>query len=251
MRSFTFHYSTCPFQPCLYNFTTPPYSQHSVTFMISIFFTVQYATLYTYFHVLECDYMRVLDWWPHLLDPLIQRVSTFCISLLYTLVLPVTSSLPLLCSGFQRRMFPFLWVPELSPASATSFSQQQLITNEPQQFFNCKSYLFPLITSRLGRRRKHRSSVVMQLLLSDGMAYFVVACAAISTDYSEKAIHLLLFTNRCLVLACWCDSTVLAFSGYVTVCYRLRFEYFTFRDNEVYVYIRKQTERTGRFFNTE
>jgi hypothetical protein len=39
-------------------------------------------------------------------------------------------------NGFQLRMFPFLWVPELSPASATSFSQQQLTTTEPQQF--CK-----------------------------------------------------------------------------------------------------------------
>jgi hypothetical protein len=32
--------------------------------------------------------------------------------------------------------FPFLWVPELSPASATSFSQQQFTTTEPQQFPN-------------------------------------------------------------------------------------------------------------------
>jgi hypothetical protein len=29
---------------------------------------------------------------------------------------------PLLGSGFQRPTFPFLWVPELYPASATSFS---------------------------------------------------------------------------------------------------------------------------------
>jgi hypothetical protein len=48
----------------------------------------------------------------------------------------VTSSLPLLGGGFQRRMFPLLWVPELSPASATSFSQQQLTTTELQQFSN-------------------------------------------------------------------------------------------------------------------
>jgi hypothetical protein len=38
----------------------------------------------------------------------------------------------LLGSGFQQRLFPFLWVPELSLASATSFSQQQLIITEPQ-----------------------------------------------------------------------------------------------------------------------
>jgi hypothetical protein len=39
----------------------------------------------------------------------------------HTLVSTVTSSMPLLGSGFQRRTFPFLWVPELFPASATSF----------------------------------------------------------------------------------------------------------------------------------
>jgi hypothetical protein len=31
-------------------------------------------------------------------------------------------------------MFPFLWVPELSLTSHTSFSQQQLTTTEAQQF---------------------------------------------------------------------------------------------------------------------
>jgi hypothetical protein len=41
-----------------------------------------------------------------------------------------------LCSCFQRRTFPFLWFPELSPASATSFSQQQL-TTESQRLSNC------------------------------------------------------------------------------------------------------------------
>jgi hypothetical protein len=40
-----------------------------------------------------------------------------------SLVSTVTSSQPLLRSGFQRWTFPFLWVPKLSPASATSFSQ--------------------------------------------------------------------------------------------------------------------------------
>jgi hypothetical protein len=38
----------------------------------------------------------------------------------------VTSSLPLLGSGFKQRTFLFLWVPELSPVSATSFPKQQL-----------------------------------------------------------------------------------------------------------------------------
>jgi hypothetical protein len=43
-------------------------------------------------------------------------------------------SLLLLGSGFQQWMFPFLWVPELFMASATSFKQQQLTMTEPQQF---------------------------------------------------------------------------------------------------------------------
>jgi hypothetical protein len=39
----------------------------------------------------------------------------------HTLVSIATSSLLLLGNGFQRLTFSFLWVPELSPASATSF----------------------------------------------------------------------------------------------------------------------------------
>jgi hypothetical protein len=38
----------------------------------------------------------------------------------HTLVSTVTSSLLLMGSGFQWQTFPVLWVPELSPASATS-----------------------------------------------------------------------------------------------------------------------------------
>jgi hypothetical protein len=39
----------------------------------------------------------------------------------------------LLGSGFQRRTFPFLWIPELFPASATNLSHQQLAMTVPQQ----------------------------------------------------------------------------------------------------------------------
>jgi hypothetical protein len=52
----------------------------------------------------------------------------------HILVSTVTPSVSLLGNGFQRRTFPFLWVPELPSASATSFSQQQLTMTEPQQF---------------------------------------------------------------------------------------------------------------------
>jgi hypothetical protein len=51
----------------------------------------------------------------------------------HTYVSTVTSSLPLLSSDFNGDV-PFLWVPELSSASATIFSQQQLTTTEPQHF---------------------------------------------------------------------------------------------------------------------
>jgi hypothetical protein len=54
----------------------------------------------------------------------------------HTPISTVTTSLPLLGGSFQRWTSPFLWVPELSPVSATSFSQQQLTTTEPMQFSN-------------------------------------------------------------------------------------------------------------------
>jgi hypothetical protein len=47
--------------------------------------------------------------------------------------------LPLLGISSKWWMLPFLWVPELSPASATSFSQQQPTTTEPQRSSKCNS----------------------------------------------------------------------------------------------------------------
>jgi hypothetical protein len=69
-----------------------------------------------------------------------QPVTGIALPLFYTL-----SLLSLLClhglhqspgNDFQRRTFAFLWVPELSPASATTFSEQQFTTTEPQQSSN-------------------------------------------------------------------------------------------------------------------
>jgi hypothetical protein len=73
----------------------------------------------------------------NLTDPLLQVIIT--VSLIHILYISLghTDLLRLLClyqssgNGFQWRTFPFLWVPELSPASATSFSQQQLTTEPP------------------------------------------------------------------------------------------------------------------------
>jgi hypothetical protein len=68
------------------------------------------------------------------------------VAVAHTLVSTVTSSLSLLGSGFKQRTFPFLWVRELSPASATSFSQQQLTTTEPGSY----------LTSSLTHQPTHR-----------------------------------------------------------------------------------------------
>jgi hypothetical protein len=57
------------------------------------------------------------------------RDYTLQFSITHTLVSAVTFPLPLLGSGFQRRIFPFLRVSELSPASASSFSEQQHTTS--------------------------------------------------------------------------------------------------------------------------
>jgi hypothetical protein len=63
------------------------------------------------------DYSWGLNWWLDILDSLTQPGS-----------------------GFQRGMFPLLWFPELSSASITSFSQQQLTTTETQQPSNSPTH---------------------------------------------------------------------------------------------------------------
>jgi hypothetical protein len=57
----------------------------------------------------------------------------------------------------------------------------------------------------------------MQLLLSDGMTYSIVACAAISMDYAQNTIPLLLFTSCCLVTAGCRNSTTGALNEYATI----------------------------------
>jgi hypothetical protein len=52
-------------------------------------------------------------------------------------------------------------------------------------------------------------------LLSSGITYAVVACAAIGTDCAENNINLF-STGRFLITADCCDSTILAFSEYAT-----------------------------------
>jgi hypothetical protein len=84
-----------------------------------------------------CLLIWLLCRWSHKM--LLQQVSIapslihiFCSSLQHVLSL-LSLLQPFLSKGFQQRTFPFLWVPKLSLSSATSFSQQQLTTTEPQQ----------------------------------------------------------------------------------------------------------------------
>jgi hypothetical protein len=90
-------------------------------------FTQQYQRQTTRYSIcLESDYTCVLNSKSHLLDHLTDGLTALYISLRQihvihvfwdtpcTLVFTVTPSLPLLGSGYQRRVFPSLWVPELS-----------------------------------------------------------------------------------------------------------------------------------------
>jgi hypothetical protein len=76
-----------------------------------------------------------LDWWPDLLDSLIQRATILCTLLhTHTPVSTVTSSMPLFGSGFQRWTFPFFWVLEpsaLPPLPASYSNSSQLNRNSP------------------------------------------------------------------------------------------------------------------------
>jgi hypothetical protein len=74
------------------------------------------------------------------------RDYNFHFTVAQILVSTVTSSLPLHGSGFQRRTLPFLWVPELSLASATSFSYQQFRTTEQLTRFLCFSEIVAVET---------------------------------------------------------------------------------------------------------
>jgi hypothetical protein len=102
--------------------------------------------------VIECDYIRDLGWWLDLLDSLINAWLHFtfhyCTN---TLVSTVTFSLPLLGSGFQRRTFSFLWIPELSPG----LSYQLLTVIAHNDWTSAVLWLVLHITSRHGPRSKH------------------------------------------------------------------------------------------------
>lgn len=84
-----------------------------------------------------------------------------------------------------------------------------------RQSSNC--YLVLRISFRNGPRRKHRSFVAVQLLLSDGMMYSTAACKVIGTDCAVNTVSLFLFMGRCLVTAGSSDAMILALSEYATI----------------------------------
>jgi hypothetical protein len=84
-----------------------------------------------------------------------------------------------------------------------SNSSQQLNPNG----YLTKSVLVLLIISQHGRHRKHSSCVAVKLMISNGMTYSIVACAAICTDCTENTTPLLLFRGCCLIMAGCCDSS--------------------------------------------
>jgi hypothetical protein len=120
---------------------------------------------------------------------------------------------------YERRFTAYQFVLVLS---TLRLNDQRVIyflfQTEPfgSQFLCNIRQLVLLITFQHGLRRKHRSSVAVQLLLSDGMTYSIFACAAIGTQCAENTISLLLFTGRRLVTA-GCDSTILALSQHATI----------------------------------
>jgi hypothetical protein len=60
------------------------------------------------------------------------------------------------------------------------------------------------------------------MLLSNGMTYSIVACAAIDKDCAENITPLMMFTSGCLATAGRCDSTILALGEYATIYFTER-----------------------------
>jgi hypothetical protein len=145
-------------------------------------------------HVIELDYRLVLEWRLYLLYTLIQCMTTLDSSLLHTHWCP-QSCLHyrcLLAASNGRRSpssgFPNCPQPQL-PASHSNNSQRP----ESQEYSNSLQQLTGP-AYRHKPHRRYRSSVVVQLLLSDGVTHFIIIC----TSCTENYIPLFLwFHNSC------------------------------------------------------
>jgi hypothetical protein len=108
----------------------------------------------------------------------------------------VMSSMPLVGSGFQRQTFPFLWVPKLSPASATSFSQQQLTKTENQWLSNSLTPLndsLPLVLLITYQHELHRKHCCPLLLYPIAVVELLHSCLLVEP----------LPSNSCGIVACF------------------------------------------------
>jgi hypothetical protein len=119
----------------------------------------------------ECDYRRVLVWYLDLLNSLIRRVTTlYTHTSVHSQVF--TSRYSVAASNGGRS--PFLWIPEMYPVSATSFSQQQLTTTEPQQ-------LSHWLTNSFTHQPTQLNSV--KLILANCPTYSISARSAQKTPF--------------------------------------------------------------------
>jgi hypothetical protein len=102
-------------------------------------------------------------------------------------------------NGFQRQMYPSLWVPELSQClsyqllTATAHNDRTpavlSVTHQRTQL----SLTSLRKTSRHGPHRKHHSSVAVRLLLSGGTTYSIAGCAAIGIGRAENRIPVVIY----------------------------------------------------------
>jgi hypothetical protein len=110
--------------------------------------------------------------------------------------------MPLLGSGFQRRPFPSLWVPEISCASAISFYQQRLTGPTPQSFSNSLTHLptassLTNSTDWLGRSRSQSQSYAT----TDGQSVSLSWCQALIWGTQDN-----IFTTVRQLRICWCGA---------------------------------------------
>jgi hypothetical protein len=92
----------------------------------------------------NCNTINILPWFSELVTAstgyVITVLQTSQITIGHTRSCEsVSLRQQLLGNSFQQQTFPFLWLPELSLASATSFSQQQFTTPEPQSLSNLQT----------------------------------------------------------------------------------------------------------------
>jgi hypothetical protein len=171
---------------------TPTFQSRFYVFRIS--FT---GMLWLYCHVFSV-HRRVLDWWPNLLDSLIQRVTTLYSTLLstYTHQCPQSrlhcrclvaafESLSSPSYGFLKRPRPqpptsnSNGLQGLSPNSYLTNSLTQLLTNKLTQY-NWLPLTVLLIISRHIPQRKHCSSVAVQCPLPSNGRCLVVCFATVA-----------------------------------------------------------------------